>query len=67
MEKLEQPERLIGDGPVAVHRVNNDHIALEADGCRLECSDYNAWRLFGLLSQILNIPLSARVARAIHF
>lgn len=63
------PARLKDDGGVKVSRLGENYIALDAtnDGKEesLVVSEYNAWRLFGLLSVMLKLPLSKAVGRSI--
>jgi hypothetical protein len=64
------PERLPGDGPIAVERsergirirvTNGDATTL------VEMSEHNAWRVFGSLALVLGLPLPASVGKAITF
>lgn len=63
------PDRKASDGSVAVSRVGEDAIRIEVttDGQIqvIECSRYNTFRLFGILSVMLEIPLPAKVGKAI--
>lgn len=63
-----QPERKPWDGPVAVNRVG-DYIDISAteSGTQstLRTSEYNAWRLFGMLAVILGIELPKNIVKAI--
>lgn len=67
--KLQQPARSPVDGPIAVRRIG-DVIIIEAKQggieTRVEMSEYNAWRAFGCLALMLEIPLSPQVAKAIN-
>lgn len=62
------PKRSPQDGPAGIER--------EADGLRLRAEDdgetetmfvseFNAWRLFGMLSVMLGLPLAPKVSKAI--
>lgn len=63
------PARRPEDGAVKVTRLDGDFIALDStwDGKAesLVVSEYNAWRLFGLLSLILGLHLPKKVSAAI--
>lgn len=66
---LKMPERGPGDGPVAVRRPTDGEIAIAAttdgvEGC-VVMSEYNAWRVFGMLSMMLGIPLPPATGKAI--
>lgn len=67
---VKMPSRQPKDGAVAVSRLDSDFIALDAtyggDKESLVVSEYNAWRLFGLLSVMLGLPLTKKVSKAIH-
>jgi hypothetical protein len=68
-EDGKQPLRGPGDGPVDVCRAPKDHIAIsvttngEQQG--IVMSEYNAWRVFGLLALLLGVRLSDKVSKAI--
>ena len=63
------PERLDSDGGVRVSRVD-DYILISATSLGKEesilVSPYNAWRIFGMLSVILGLPLSRAVSKVIR-
>lgn len=63
------PDRKFTDGPVAVRIGDEDTICIQATTNgqidTIECSRYNAFRLFGLLSVTLEIPLPVKVGKAI--
>lgn len=68
------PARRPLDGPVSVSRLGDGdeemlRIAVETDGETkyLEVSPYNAARVFGMLAMFLEIPLPARIGKAIKF
>lgn len=71
MPKLVMPERKPDDGPITVSLLgpNYDRVAISAEGPQgssgLVISEYNAWRLFGMLSMILHIPLTKEAGKAI--
>lgn len=68
-KSLEQPKREDFDGPCAVRRIGGV-IVIEStqNGVTTMCetSLHNAWRIFGCLALMLEIPLSARVGKAIN-
>lgn len=63
-----QPERELSDGPVSVDRVDQ-FIVLSARQDKkyegMKVSEYNAWRLFGMLAVILGIELPKNIAKTI--
>lgn len=65
---MSQPERKPWDGPIKVQRIG-DYISIsveqnsEAQGMKI--SEYNAWRVFGMLAVILGVPLPKYIAKAI--
>lgn len=65
------PERGPKDGPVSVQRIE-DRIAVSAitiddeDHNFMEMSEYNAWRLFGMLAIILGIELPKKIGKEIR-
>jgi hypothetical protein len=71
----EQPPRGPKDGPLEVSWVKEPGdtqaiaIAVVHDGLpqALWLSEYNAWRLFGMLSVILNIDLPKKLRKSIKF
>lgn len=71
MTDLKMPKREPTDGALTVRRIaGTGHIELieERDGhpaAWLIVSEYNAWRLFGMMALILGIPLSKAVAKTI--
>jgi hypothetical protein len=66
---LEMPERLPTDGPVGVGRGKDDTIRVDVSTAgvtqHLVMSEHNAWRVFGMLSLMLKIPLPSKTAKAI--
>lgn len=66
---LKQPERQSFDGPCRVERIG-DVIVVESTQngvtTRCEMSEFNAWRIFGCLALILEIPLPSRIGKAIN-
>jgi len=69
-ELPQQPTREPEDGAVSVRRETIDgreRILLSCGEHQegLELSPYNAWRIFGMLSIILELPLSKQVGKAI--
>jgi hypothetical protein len=67
---MKMPARLPDDGLVRVSRLGDDFIALDSTHAGKEeslvVSEYNAWRIFGLLSVMLHLPLSKAVNKAIQ-
>lgn len=70
-----QPPRQEGDGVVRVERIEVagrevDDILICAENTSREgsvrMSEYNAWRVFGMLALMLSIPLPPRVGKAIQ-
>jgi len=65
------PERKPDDGSLTVSLLGPkyDRVAISCErpsGCSgLVLSDYNAWRLFGILSVLLGIPLTKEAGKAI--
>ncbi len=68
--KYKMPERLPEDGAVTVSRLGEKFLTLrvETDGKEelITLSLFNAWRLFGSLSLMLNLPLNKEVSAAIQ-
>lgn len=62
---LKMPDRLAGDGPVSIERTDDDRIVLGCDGSTISVSEFNAWRLFGMMALMLEIPLPSKVGKAI--
>jgi len=67
VEDLKQPERLPEDGTVRIERTGNGGLMICEDGTHTAVilSEFNAWRVFGMLSLMLGIPLPAKVSKAI--
>jgi hypothetical protein len=72
MKKLVMPEREPSDGAVRIGRTlpsGSRMVFIEAThGGETEClriSEYNAWRILGMLSLVLEIPLTKEAQRAI--
>ena len=65
----EMPPRQTIDGPVSVDRPDPGWIGITVETndtpARVTMSEYNAWRVFGLLSVMLGLPLSKVVSKAI--
>lgn len=65
---MSQPTRKDGDGRIEVQRVG-DYIDIRCTTDNREDSmsmgEYNAWRLFGMLSTILGIQLPKQLAKNI--
>lgn len=61
----EQPKRAEGDGRINVAREGEDRLVISAvqDGVFTEmtCSEYNAWRILGCLSLVLDVKLAKGV------
>ena len=73
-KKLEQPARRPTDGMVEVQRMDNSTLGDDMINIRvttggedhfITCSPFNAWRVFGMLSVMLGIPLPAATGKAI--
>lgn len=69
MKKLQQPARQSFDGPCVVRRIGEVIIVESTQNgmtTRVEMSEYNAWRVFGCLALMLEIPLPERISKAIN-
>jgi hypothetical protein len=68
---FKQAEREPDDGGVWLRRIKDDQGRERIQfGCGeqvIECSEYNAARLFGMLALTLEVPLSKEVRKAINF
>lgn len=66
---IEPIERRDCDGTVTVTRLGRDLLAVavvhEGEEQRLMMSEFNARRVFGMLSLMLELPLSPKVGKAI--
>jgi hypothetical protein len=66
-QALREPD----DGQVAVRRVTDDQgrerLMIVCGEQAIECSFYNASRIFGMVALFLEIPLSKAVGKAIKF
>lgn len=66
-QALREPE----DGAVSIHRVTDDkgheRLLIRCGEAAIESSFYNASRIFGMLSLMLEIPLSKAIGKAIKF
>lgn len=63
-----QPKREPGDGPVAVNRFGGKILVsntVDGVSSTVELSEYNAWRVFGMLAVILGVQLPKNIAQAI--
>ncbi len=64
-------DRGAGDGVPATGRGTGDRIVIsvthEGQERSVVCSPHNAWRLLGMLSHILGVPLSREAQKAIRF
>lgn len=64
-----QPPREPGDGSVAVDRLPDGKltICVETDGERqyITMGEYNAWRVFAMLSLMLDIDLPKKITKGI--
>lgn len=60
-----QPERLPDDPGITVEAVDDDYVSIAAGNETLVVSRYNAFRLFGALSIVLQLPLPSRIGKAI--
>jgi hypothetical protein len=65
----EQPERSDRDGEVSVHRLPNGDIMIavvtDNERASVVLTDYNGWRIFGLLAFMLGIGLPTKLAKKI--
>lgn len=64
----EQPERSDDDGPVEIQRVTEGLViscTQEGETTRLHVSEYNAWRVFGMLALMLGVELPKKLAKSI--
>lgn len=68
-EKLVMPARQPTDGPVSVNRPAEGELAISVETGgeihTIRMSEYNAWRVFGMMSIMLGIPLGAEARKAI--
>lgn len=65
---LKMPARADFDGPISVRRIGEVLIIEATQGAlttHVEMSEYNAWRAFGCLSLLLDIPLPPHVGKVI--
>lgn len=69
VEKLTMPERLPEDGAVTISRLGEQfvEVTVVTSGApeRIAMSRYNAWRVLGMLSVMLGIPLTKAANNAI--
>ena len=69
MPVLKMPEREEGDGPVRVQRTHPKGVAVDVtthgETETIHMSEFNAWRMLGALSLMLEVPLSKEAQRAI--
>ena len=68
MSTPEQPERDERDGQLGIQRQDDRlWVSVTQDGeeWTMPLSEFNAWRLFGMLATMLGIPLPARLAKRI--
>ena len=66
MSAFKMPPRLPEDGSCRVRRVDDEHLAISAEGAgELVVSRYNAARIFAMLGMFLEIPLSKAIGKAI--
>ena len=67
--KLTMPKRRPTDGPVSVSRPTDGVIQISCtnagDISAVAMSEYNAWRAFGMLALMLEIPLPPSIGKAI--
>jgi hypothetical protein len=62
------PVREEGDGEVGVHRVNGKiqvTVTTNGETQSVLMSEYNAWRIFGMLSVMVGLSLPSVIAKAI--
>jgi hypothetical protein len=70
-QPLVMPERKPSDGGVSVNLTSHPGrvtIVVEGEGGGTLClSEYNAWRLIGMLCFLLKVPLTRAAQKAIRF
>lgn len=54
------------DGEVRITRLDNGRIRISVDEIAFSVSEFNARRLLGLLSLLLELPLSGKAQKAIR-
>lgn len=70
---LKMPERTTADGNVSVNVIGAEHdrlaVSVTTDGREqvLILTEHNAWRVLGLLSFMLKVPLSKAAEKVIRF
>jgi len=70
-KRLKMPERNEGDGEIKVFKSSDGKLVLlcvqDGEETSVRMSAHNAWRAFGLLALMLEIPLPDNVGNAIKF
>lgn len=71
MTTFKMPERLPEDGAVGITRIDENHLSIDVttngEPGSLTMSRFNAARVFGFLAVFLEIPLPAKLGKAIKF
>lgn len=69
MKVFKMPDRQPEDGQVSIRRLLDGRLALSVTTNGAEqftiLSEFNAWRIFGMLSLFLELPLLKHVSKAI--
>jgi hypothetical protein len=68
MSEIQQPPREPCDGQVSVNRHKDElciSVTHNGQDQGLVMSEYNAWRVFGMLAMLLGVSLPKKIAKAI--
>jgi hypothetical protein len=63
--KWKMPERKPSDGPIGITRAEDGYLIIDCDDTAIKVSEYNAARIFGMLSLFLEIKLPQKLGEAI--